>query len=149
MTSQLLLTRHQIIHPASGTLKGQVLSQVWKCYWNHDQSHTFVPCTTLKQYAFMLHAILVGKPQNHMILAIKTTKTTTKTKHIKNLSSFCNCNNLIILQSCNPILTRQLWISELLGQKYKLYIMNFYVPSKWLGIVNQLQAIVTVQLHLD
>jgi ABC-type uncharacterized transport system substrate-binding protein len=31
----------------------------------------------------MLHAVLVGKPQNHVILVVNTTKTTTKTKHIK------------------------------------------------------------------
>jgi hypothetical protein len=31
----------------------------------------------------MLLAVLVGKPQNHTILAINTTFTTTKTKHIK------------------------------------------------------------------
>jgi len=31
----------------------------------------------------MLHAVLIGKPQNHIILAAKTTFTTTKTKHIK------------------------------------------------------------------
>jgi hypothetical protein len=65
MTSQLLLTHHQRIHPA---FNGQAFSQVWKCYWNHDQSHTSIPCTTLKQFAFMLPAVLVGKPQNHMIL---------------------------------------------------------------------------------
>jgi hypothetical protein len=32
---------------------------------------------------FMLLAVLVGKPQNHAVLIIKTTLTTTKTKHIK------------------------------------------------------------------
>jgi hypothetical protein len=31
----------------------------------------------------MLHAVLLGKPQNHAILAAKTTLTTTKIKHIK------------------------------------------------------------------
>jgi hypothetical protein len=37
----------------------------------------------LKQSAFMLPAILAGKPQNHTVLAAKTTLTTTKIKHIK------------------------------------------------------------------
>ncbi len=83
MTSQLLLIHHQIIHLASPTLKGQALSQVWKCYSNHDQSHTSLLCTPLKQYAFMLLAVFARKPQDHMLLVAKTTFTTTKTKHIQ------------------------------------------------------------------
>jgi hypothetical protein len=31
----------------------------------------------------MLLVVLVGKPQNHAVLIIKTTFTTTKTKHVK------------------------------------------------------------------
>jgi hypothetical protein len=31
----------------------------------------------------MLPVVLVGKPQNHVVLTTKTTFTTTKTKHIK------------------------------------------------------------------
>ncbi len=83
VTSQLLSIHHEIIHPTSPTLKGQALSQAWKCYWNHDQFHISIMCTTLKQTTFMLPAVLVGKPQNHMVLTTKTTLTTIKTKHIK------------------------------------------------------------------
>ncbi len=97
MISQLLLTHRQRIHHASPTLKGQTLSQAQKCYWNHNQFHTSVLCTTSKQYVFMLPAILVKKPQNHMVLTTKTTLTTTKTKHIKTYPVFANCNDLIIL----------------------------------------------------
>jgi hypothetical protein len=83
VTSQLLPIHHQKIHPTSPTLKGQAFSQAWKCYWNHDQFHIFVMCTTLKQTTFMLPVILVGKLQNHVVLATMTTFTTIETKHIK------------------------------------------------------------------
>ncbi len=95
MTSQFLLTHHQIIHLASPTLKGQALSQVWKCYYNHDQSHTFELYTTLKQVAFMLLAVLVGKPQNHVVLVAKTTLTTIKTKHIKTYPVLATAKTLL------------------------------------------------------
>ncbi len=58
MTSQLLLTHHQIIHPTSPTLKGQAFSQVWKCYWNDDQSHTSVRCTTCNLLSCYLQYLL-------------------------------------------------------------------------------------------
>jgi len=43
----------------------------------------------------MLPAVLVGKPQNHVILAAKTTFTTTKTKHIKTYPVFATTTVLL------------------------------------------------------
>ncbi len=49
----------------------------------------------MKQFTFMLLAILARKPQNHAIIAAKTTLTTVKTKHIKTYPIFATTTTLL------------------------------------------------------
>ncbi len=90
--------------------------------------------TKLKAIAFML---LVGKPQNRVILVARIILIIIKSKHIKTYQFFATTTILLYYKIATQYLQCN---SELLGQKYKLYIMNFYVPSKWLEIVDLLQA---------
>jgi hypothetical protein len=68
-------------------------------------------------------------------------------------------DNLFLLSKSIAMMTSQLLLIHrqkihhvsptLKGHKYELYVMIFYVPSKWPGIVDSLQAIILVQVHLD